>query len=209
MKLGVLGTGMVGEAIASRLAALGHEVMMGSRDAKNPRALAWAKRSGARAQVGTFEDAAKYGELLFNCTHGANSLDALRAAGARTLAGKILIDVANILPPQPRGAESLGEQIQAAFPQAKVVKALNTMNCAVMVEPARLPGAHTVFMSGNDRDAKTGVRQLLESLGWRDIVDLGDIGTARAAENYVSLWVNLYQALRSAEFNINVVRKPT
>src|SRR5215510_10953604 len=112
MKIGVLGTGMVGDAIASKLVALGHDVMMGSRDPKNPKATAWAKRAGARGQAGTFADTATFGEVLFNCTQGANSLDALRAAGEKRLAAKVLIDVANILRPEPSGADSLGEQIQ-------------------------------------------------------------------------------------------------
>ena len=206
MKIGVLGTGMVGEAIASKLVALGHDVMMGSRDAKNPKAIAWAKRAGAHAQAGTFADAAAFGELLFNCTQGANSVDALRSAGEKRLAGKVLIDVANILPPAQRGPESLGELIQKTFPQAKVVKALNTINSSLMVDASALPDSHTVFMSGNDADAKKRVRELLQAFGWKDIIDLGDIGTARATESYVSLWVGLWKALGTAQFNIKVVR---
>src|SRR5262249_40983788 len=112
MKIGVLGTGMVGDAIASKLVALGHDVMMGSREANNPKAIAWEKRLGGRAKAGSFADTARFGELLFNCTNGANSIDALRMAGEKNLAGKILIDVANILPPEARGGEALGEQIQ-------------------------------------------------------------------------------------------------
>src|SRR5262249_48293663 len=150
MKIGVLGTGMVGNAIASKLVALGHEVMMGSRDAKNANAAAWAERVGGRAQIGAFADAARFAQVLFNCTHGANSIDALRAAGEENLAGKVVIDVANILPPDVREPESLGEQLQKSFPEAKVVKALNTINCEVMVDPSKLPGSHSVFMSGND-----------------------------------------------------------
>ena len=206
MKIGVLGTGMVGDAIASKLVALGHDVMMGSRDAKNPKGTAWAKRAGARAQVGTFAGAAGFGEVLFNCTHGANSVDALRSAGEKRLAGKVLIDVANILPPAQRGPESLGELIQKTFPQAKVVKALNTINSSLMVDASALPDSHTVFMSGNDADAKKRVRELLQAFGWKDIIDLGDLGTARATESYVSLWVALWKALGTAQFNIKVVR---
>src|SRR5262245_61964784 len=123
MKIGVMGTGMVGDAIASKLVALGHDVMMGSRQSNNPKAVRWAKRLGERAQAGSFEDTARFGELVFNCTNGGNSLEALRGAGEKNLNGKTLIDVANILPPEERGPESLGEQIQKAFPRTKVVKA--------------------------------------------------------------------------------------
>jgi len=205
MKIGVLGTGMVGDAIASKLIALGHEVMMGSRDAKNAKAAAWAERIGGRAQIGTFADTARFAHLLFNCTHGANSVDALRAAGEKNLAGKVVIDVANILPPAVRGPESLGEQLQKSFPEAKVVKALNTINCEVMVNPSKVPGSHSVFMSGNDAAGKSTARQLLEAFGWRDIIDLGDISNARATESYMSLWLALWNTLGTLHFNIKVV----
>lgn len=206
MKIGVLGTGMVGDAIASKLVALGHEVMMGSRQATNPKAVAWARRSGIRAKCGTFADTAAFGDLLFNCTHGASSLEALRAAGADHLGEKVLIDVANVLPPEERGPRSLGEMIQEAFPRTKVVKALNTMNCQVMVDASRVAGSHTVFMGGNDADAKKTVRELLRAFGWEDVIDLGDIASARATESYLSLWLALWKALGTADFNIKVAR---
>src|SRR5262245_13180852 len=208
MKIGVMGTGMVGDAIASKLVALGHDVMMGSREPDNAKAVAWAKRlgEGERAKAGTFADTARFGELLFNCTNGGNSLEALRAAGEKNLAGKVLIDVANILPPDARGPESLGEQIQKAFPQTKVVKALNTVNCEVMVDASRVAGPHTIFMSGNDADAKNAVHALLDGFGWKDIIDLGDIASARASENYLSLWLTLWKKLGTPHFNISVIR---
>ena len=143
------GYGLVGQALAGKLVALGHDVTMGSRDAKNPKAIEWAQRAGSRAQVGTLAETAAFGEVLFNCTHGANSIDALHAAGEKPLADKILVDVANILPPDTRGVESLGEQIQKAFPRTQVVKALNTMNCEVMVDVSKVAGSHSVFMSGD------------------------------------------------------------
>ena len=206
MKIGVLGTGMVGQAIASKLVALGHEVIMGSRTANNEKAAAWAERSGPRARPGTFAEAAKGSELIFNCTQGSNSLAALRAAGADNLDGKIIVDVANVLPPDPGATGSLGEQIQRAFPRARVVKTLHTVNCAVMVDPARVAGAHTLFLCGDDAGAKQDIRALLESFGWRDMVDLGDITTARATESYLGLWLSLWKKLGTAEFNIQVVR---
>jgi predicted dinucleotide-binding enzyme len=156
--------------------------MMGSRDPKNPKATTWARRVGKGAKSGTFADTASFGEVLFNCTHGANSLEALRAAGKNNLADKVLVDIANILPLDVHGPESLGEQIQKVFPQTRVVKALNTINCEVMVDPSRVPGLQMQFMSGNDAVAKKAVRELVESFGWKDIIDLGDIGNARATE---------------------------
>jgi 8-hydroxy-5-deazaflavin:NADPH oxidoreductase len=206
MKIGVLGTGMVGQAIASKLAELGHDVMMGSRTADNTTAAEWAARMGARASTGTFADAVGVGEVVFNCTRGTNSLEALEAAGARNLEGKVLVDVANLLSADPAGPESLGEQIQNAFPLARVVKTMNTVNCDVMVNPRRLADPHTIFLSGNDARAKETARALLESFGWIDILDLGDIATARAAEGLVPLWVALWKRLGTVAFNIKVVR---
>lgn len=218
MRIGVLGTGVVGKAIADRLAGLGHEVTMGSRSADNPDASDWARSAGEHAGHGTFADAADAGELLFNCTAGTGSLDALRSAGRERLAGKVLIDVANPLdftgsmPPSllVSNTDSLGEQIQRAFPEARVVKALNTMRCQIMVDPSRVPGAHDVFVCGNDVAAKRQVRELLTTFGWPEgsIVDLGGISSARGTEAYLLLWVRLWGALGSRDFNIHVAFEP-
>ena len=215
MKIGVLGTGMVGRAIASRLVALGHEVKMGSRTPDNENAAEWVAANGARASQGTFADAAASGEIVFNCTSGDASLDVLRAAGAENLTGKTLVDVANTLdfsqgrPPSllVTTKESLAEQIQSAFPEARVVKTLNTMNCEVMVDPSLVAGRHNVFVSGNDESAKSEVKGLLQNFGWpgEDILDLGDITTARGPELYIPLWLRLYGTVGSGHFNIALV----
>jgi len=207
MNIGVLGTGMVGNAIASKLVALDHAVMMGSRTPGNSKAAEWATRAGARGRIGTFAEAAAFGEVVFNCTHGASSLAALTAAGAENLNGKVLIDVANVLPPDDPGPQSLGQQIQNAFPQTRVVKTLNTVNCEVMVNPQLGSASHTIFVCGNDAGAKRTARGLLESFGWSDIMDLGDIATARATESYLPLWLALWRTLGTAAFNIKVVRQ--
>jgi 8-hydroxy-5-deazaflavin:NADPH oxidoreductase len=216
MRIGVLGTGMVGRTIGSKLVELGHEVRMGSRTADNEDAAGWAGSAGSNASQGTFADAAAFGELNLNCTSGGASLDALHAAGAENLADKVLVDVANTLdfsegrPPSllVTTKESLGEQIQRAFPQARVVKTLNTMNCEVMVDPEKVPGEHDVFLSGNDDAAKRTVRELLESFGWpaKRILDLGDITTARGPELYVPLWLRLWGVVGGPHFNIRVIR---
>jgi len=216
MRIGVLGTGMVGKAIATKLVGLGHEVMMGSRTADNEQAAEWVSATGSGASQGTFAEAAGLGELVFNCTAGEGSLDALRSVDPDDLAGTVLIDVANPLdfsqgmPPIlfVSNTDSLGEQIQGALPETKVVKALNTMNCEVMVDPAKVPGEHDVFVCGNDDEAKAQVRELLESFGWpvERIVDLGDITAARGTEMYLPLWLRLWGALQTGYFNIKVVR---
>ncbi len=216
MKIAVLGTGVVGETIASKLVALGHEVKMGSRSATNEKAAAWVKKAGARASQGTFADAAAFGELLFNCTLGTGSIPALEAAGKENLKGKILLDLSNPLdftkgmPPTlfVSNDDSLGERIQRAFPELKVVKTLNTVNANVMVDPARIPGEHTVFVSGNDAEAKKQVKQLLtDGFGWKQVIDMGDITTARGTESYLMLWIRLWGALGTPDFNIHVVKK--
>jgi predicted dinucleotide-binding enzyme len=216
VRIGVLGTGVVGSAIASKLAGLGHDVTMGSRTAANERASVWAAEAGPRAAHGTFAQAAERAELVFNCTGGEVSLDVLRAAGAANLAGKVLVDVSNPLdfsqgrPPTLSvcNTTSVGEQIQQGFPDARVVKALNTVNHLVMVDPGRLGGRHNVFVCGEDPAAKAAVLDLLESFGWpRDaVIDLGGITAARGPEMYLPLWLRLMGALDGAEFNIAVVR---
>jgi len=201
VRIGVLGTGVVGTTIAGKLRDLGHEVLIGSRTAGD--------------DAVPFADAAAHGELVFNCTNGVAALDALNAAGTENLAGKVLVDVTNALDFSQGGPplvgvsidDSLGERIQRSFPEARVVKALNTMNANVMVDPGLVPGEHNVLVSGNDDEAKARVVELLESFGWpaEQILDLGDITGARGQELYVALWVRLMGVAGSPTFNIHLV----
>jgi predicted dinucleotide-binding enzyme len=215
MKIGVLGTGMVGPTIGTKLVELGHEVMMGSRSKDNEKAAAWAKSAGPKASHGTFADAARFGEVLFNCTNGMASLKALGLAGAENMKGKILVDIANPLdsskgmPPtlSVSNTDSLGEQIQRAFPDTKVVKTLNTMNCRIMVNPSLVRGDHDVFVSGNDRAAKERVKDILTNgFGWKSVVDLGDITTARGPEQLLPLWLRLMGTFGNPNFNFKIVK---
>jgi len=215
MKIGVLGTGMVGNTIASKLVELGHEVKMGSRTANNEKAAEWVRTSGEGTSHGTFADAAAFGEIVFNCTAGSASLEALKLAGVRNLSGKILVDIANPLdfsqgmPPSLTvcNKDSLAEQIQRAFPEARVVKALNTMSCKVMVNPNLVPGDHDVFMSGNDATAKAKVTEILKNwFGWRNVIDLGDITSARGTEMLLPIWLRLMGVLQTTNFNFRIVR---
>ena len=220
MKVGVLGTGTVGQALASKLVSLDHDVVMGSRQAGNEKAVTWAAAAGGSAAGGSagegaFATAAAFGELVVNATAGAVSIAALTAAGAENLAGKVLIDVSNPLdfsagmPPTLTvcNTDSLGEQIQRAFPDALVVKALNTMNADVMVTPGVLGGSHTVFMAGDVAAAKAQVAELLVSFGWPpgDILDLGDISASRGVEMYLPLWLRLWGATGTGDINVKVV----
>ncbi|MGW6709495.1 NADPH-dependent F420 reductase [Streptomyces sp. NPDC054956] len=213
MRIAVLGTGEVGRQLAGKLVSLGHDVTMGSRTADNADAAAWAAETGGAH--GTFADAAAGAELVVNATGGLVSLAVLEAAGAGNLRGKTVVDVSNALdfsegfPPKvvtPDG-HSVAEQLQKAFPEARVVKTLNTMNNAVMVEPGRVPGHHTVFLSGDDDAAKAETAALLKEFGWDpgQITDLGDLSSARATEALMGLWLRLYGVLGPVDFNISVV----
>ena len=195
---------------------LGHDVRMGSRTAGGDKARQWVDEAGGGSSEGTFADAATHGEMVFNCTAGMASLEALRAAGGGNLRGKILVDVANPLvfskgiPPSlsVSNTDSLAEQIQRAFPETRVVKSLNTVTTAVMVEPSLIPGQHTMFVSGNDAQAKAAVIDLLKTgFGWKDVVDLGDLSAARAQEMYLPLWLRLFIQLETPNLNVHVVRQ--
>lgn len=215
MKIAVLGTGSVGETIGNKLLSLGHEVKMGSRSPSHEKGLAWAEAGGTGASLGTFGDAANFGELAFNCTSGSGSIPALTSAAAG-LAGKLVIDIANPLdfskgfPPSlfTGNTDSLGEQAQRALPGSKVVKALNHVTAGVMVDARKVAdGDHEALISGNDAEAKAQVSKILrEWFGWQRVVDLGDISTARGTESYLALWVRLYGALGTADFNIKIMR---
>ena len=211
----MLGTGTVGQTLGTKLVELGHEVRMGSRQAANELAVAWAEASGDSASQGTFADAAEFGEIVVNATDGAASLDALTAAGEQNLGGKVLIDVANPLdfsaglPPTLTvgNTDSLGEQIQREFPEANVVKTLNTMSADLMVNPGLVPGSHNVFVAGEDADAKKVVASLLQDFGWpaEDVVDLGSIAAARGTEAYVTLWLRFWAAKGTRAINIKLL----
>lgn len=217
MQIGILGTGVVGNTIGTRLVQLGNKVKMGSRAAHNPKALLWLTEAGKGASQGTFADAAKFGEIIFNCTSGKVSISALKLAGAENLKGKILIDLSNPLdfskgmPPTLTvcNTDSLGEQIQREFPETKVVKTLNTLNCEVMVNPKLVNnGDHDIFLSGNDADAKQKVKDLLKTFGWKseNLIDIGDIVSARGTEMILPLWVRLMGTLGTTKFQFKVVK---
>jgi len=225
MNIAVLGTGMVGQAIAARLHELGHTVMVGTRDPQatlartgpdpmgNPPFSAWHS-AHAGVGVATFADAAAGAELVVNASSGAITLEVLALTGAENLADKVLVDIASPLdysagfPPtlSVKDTDSLGEQIQRALPQAKVVKALNTLTASLMVEPKSLGESSTVFVSGEDAAAKATVVEILKSFGHDDVIDLGGIETARGTEMLLPLWLRLMGTLGTGDFNFKVVR---
>ncbi|MFL5808941.1 MAG: NADPH-dependent F420 reductase [Flavisolibacter sp.] len=220
MNIGVLGTGVVGETIASALTAKGHNVRMGSRSANNEKAAAWVKKSNEHATQGDFNDAATFGEIVFLCLNGEHALDAVRSIDADNVMHKIVVDLTNPLdfskgmPPRLieglNNSTSLGEQIQDALPGAHVVKALNTVTASLMVNPKLVSnGDHHLFICGNNADAKNKVQHfLVDTFGWKpdNLLDLGGIQSARTTEAYVPFWVSMMQALGSPMFNIKVVK---
>jgi predicted dinucleotide-binding enzyme len=226
MKIAVLGTGMVGQAVAAKLSDLGHETTVGTRDPQatlartepdgmgNPPFSAWHAEHPA-VRLATFAEAAEQADLVVNATNGGVSVEVLNQAGAANLAGKVLLDIANPLdfsqgfPPTlfVKDTDSLGETIQRAFPDVKVVKALNTMTAALMVNPGLAAGGdHSVFVSGDDRAAKDTVIDLLKSIGHTDVIDLGDLSTARGTEMLLPIWLRLMGALGTPYFNFKIAR---
>jgi len=228
VKIAVLGTGVVGQTLAGRLAALGHQVTVGTRDpdatlartapeeGSGPPVFSAWQAENPQVELATFDGATVQAELVINATAGGISLQALAAAGAANLDGKVILDVANTLdfsngfPPSLSvvNTDSLAEQIQRAYPAARVVKSLNTMNCQVMVDPARVPGEHAVFVSGDDPAAKAMVAELLSELGWPPsaIWDLGSLSTARGVEMILPLWLSIMRKLGGGDFNFAIAR---
>lgn len=230
MNIAIFGTGTVGQTLASRLLSLGYDVMLGTRNVIETSARTARDNYGgpsfkewhamhSQVRLGTFMQASVFGELIINATQGSNSVNALRSAGEINLDNKIIIDVSNPLdfshgmPPiliaEFCNNNSLGEEIQKAFPESKVVKALNTMWCGLMVNPGSVGGGdHNVFICGNDAKAKAKVSELLHQMGWekQHIMDLGDITAARGTEMVLPLWLKIMGTLGNAAFNFKIVK---
>lgn len=228
MKITVLGTGMVGQAIASKMLKLGHSVIMGTRNPEETRSRTEANpmtgssftdwyRNNTKVRLEKYSNCTDGSELIINATSGSGSIDALRETGKNHLTGKVLLDIANPLnfsngmPPTlfVSNNDSLAEQIQKEFPLTKVVKSLNTLNAHLMVNPSLLTGDHTIFISGNNAKAKEMVAELLKSMGWKksNIIDLGNIKSARGTEQLLPIWIQLMGVLGTADFNFHIVRK--
>ena len=220
MNFGILGTGTVGQTIGSALIQKSHSVCMGSRDRHHAKANAWKVKEGGNATVGTFEEAAAFGEVLFLCLNGQHALEAVRTVGSENISGKLVIDLTNPLdfskgmPPRLleglHNSNSLGEEIQKAWPEAHLVKVLNTVTAQLMIDPSLVNnGDHHLFMCGNLAQPKRDVAQLLGTLfGWRteNILDLGTIESARLTESYIPFWVGIMQATGTHLFNVKVVK---
>jgi 8-hydroxy-5-deazaflavin:NADPH oxidoreductase len=228
MKIAILGTGMVGQGLALALQAKGHEVMMGTRDVAASLANTQPSAYGMPSfgvwhkdhigiRVATFAEAAQFGEVLINASNGGAALQVLDLAKLETVGNKVLIDVSNDLdaskgmPPMSRSSDvagaGLGEKIQAAYPHLRVVKTLNTTNVQIMVNPSSIAGGDsTIFMSGNDADAKKTVLAMLQSFGWKDILDLGDISSSRSVEMLLPVWLRVMGVLGHATFNFKIAR---
>jgi 8-hydroxy-5-deazaflavin:NADPH oxidoreductase len=194
MKVGVLGSGDVGKTLAAGFVKHGHDVMIGTRE---PSKLADWRRQHAPARVGSFAEAAAFAELAVLSVKGSVAAEAVRAAGAGTLAGKPVIDTTNPIADAPpeHGVlrfftgldESLMERLQSEFPQAHFVKAFNSVGSARMVNPVYAAGRPTMFICGNDAKSKQTVTGILDQFGW-ETADMGSIEAARAIEPLCMLW---------------------
>ncbi len=216
MTIGILGSGNVGKTVGAALVKLGHTVRLGTRSPGRTDVADWVKTNGARASAGTLAETALFGDTLFLCTKGEEALAALALASPPNFRGKVVIDVTNPLdfsrgmPPsllqQFANTNSLGEEVQKALPEARVVKTLNIVNCEVMVNPRKSGGEPTMFVCGNDPSAKSTVTGILESFGWNDIIDLGDISSARGAEMMLPVWLRLWTVTKNGYVAFKVVR---
>ncbi|MBV6656150.1 MAG: NAD(P)-binding domain-containing protein [Devosiaceae bacterium] len=216
MKYAVLGTGMVGQTLATKLVSLGHEVWMGARSAGNEKAESWAEENGPNASHGTFQEAAAWADRVIFAVSGDSVLKVADLVTNEAVAGKIAIDVTNPLDtsqgmpptliPSLSNRTSAAEELQKRLPDAKVVKTLNTMNHKLMVDPSRVPGEHDVFVCGDDASAKEGVVAMLAEFGWSDPVDLGPLAAARGTEGLMPFWLRMWGAVGNAEFNYRIVR---
>lgn len=224
MRIGILGTGPVGRDLAEGFLRTGHDVTMGTRDVHDTTIRQWEGAPGSMAQwladhpsiaLADLASVAAAAEIVVNATSGAGTLAALTTAGSVNLAGKVVIDVSNPLdfsvgfPPTltVKDTDSLGEQVQRMFPEARVVKTLNTLSSTLMTRPELLAEPTTVFLSGDDPAAKDVVAGLLREFGWSDIIDLGDITTARGPEMWLPLWLRTMGSLGTATFNLRIVRQ--
>jgi len=230
MKIAIFGTGSVGQTLASKLSECKHDVMIGTRNVAekskstvkdnygNPSFSEW-HNINKKVKLGSFAEAAAFGEIILNATHGGSSLSAFKLADKKDIDGKVLIDIANTLDfshgmppgllPGLNNTNSLGEEIQKTYPKALVVKTLNTMWCGLMVNPGMIGGGgHVNYISGNDENAKKSVRKVLKQLGWHDenIFDLGDITAARATESLLPIWLRVMGVLQSPAFNFQIIR---
>lgn len=218
MKIGILGSGSVGAALATALIKKDHTVMMGSRSSGNEKTQGWIKKAGRGALAGTFQEAAEFGDLFFICLNGEFAADVVKELDPEHVAGKIVIDITNPLDfsqgDPPRILEqyvttSLGETIQQLLPRAYVVKTLNTINYKLMIDAREVnDGKHDLFLCGNDATAKNQVKHfLVDNFHWRpeSLIDLGDIKSARTMEAIVPFWVQVYRSIGTPIFNFKIV----
>jgi 8-hydroxy-5-deazaflavin:NADPH oxidoreductase len=226
MQIGVLGTGVVGRTLAAAFAEAGHDVMIGTRDVDallartEPDAMGGPPFSAWHAEhpgvaLGTLATTGEHGAAWVNATLGSASLDALTAAGGKAAEGRVVMDTSNALdlskgfPPSlfVCNTDSLGEQLQRALPQIRLVKVWNTMTAGLMADPGALAnGDHSIPICGDDTDAKALVTTLLIGFGWRDVVDLGDLTNARGMEAYLLMWLSMYGAAGTPMVNTKIVR---
>jgi 8-hydroxy-5-deazaflavin:NADPH oxidoreductase len=215
MKVGVLGSGEVAKALGSGFLAAGHEVRLGTRHPDRPELVGWKKKAGANASVGSFSDAASFGEIVVLATHGTSTVEAIRSAGVARFDGKVVIDATNPIAGGADGVPRLaighttsnGEEIQRAVPKARVVKAFNIIGNPHMFRPSFPAGPPDMYICGNDSPAKKTVGEILHQFGWPSVIDIGGIDGARELESLCILWVKTALQLDNWNIGFKVLRK--
>lgn len=214
MKIGILGTGDVGQALGTGFATLGHDVKIGSRDPNQEKITAWVNKAGAKASAGTFAEAAAFGELAVLCTIWTGAENAIRLAGPDHLAGKVVIDTTNPLdfssgiPPKLAvgHTDSAGEQVQRWLPHSRVVKAFNIVGSPHMIKPEFPGGPPDMFICGDDDPAKATVTDLLKTFGW-SVIDIGGIECARYLEPLAMVWIRHFFRVNSVNHAFKLLHK--
>lgn len=213
MKFGIIGSGVVGQTLGTGLIGLGHEVMIGSREANNPKLQEWLAKNGEKAREGTFAETAAFGDIVILATLWSGTENALRLADPKNLEGKVLIDATNPLAFGPSGPglavgfnTSGGEQIQGWASGARVVKAFNIVTAPLMINASALGETPDMFIAGNDAEAKKTVTEILEAFGW-PVIDVGGIEESRLIEPLGMLWVKYYFQTKSPNHAFKLIRK--
>jgi 8-hydroxy-5-deazaflavin:NADPH oxidoreductase len=212
-RVGVLGSGVVGQQLAIGFSGCGHDVMIGTRDPDKPELREWLSGDGAGIRPGSFQEVGAHGELLVLAVLGDAAEQAIAAAGRENFSGKVVIDAMNPLdfsggfPPKLSitGEDSLGERVQRALPEARVVKAFNTIGNQYFVNPQFSDGQPTMLIAGDDDQAKGTVTDLLADFGWSDVVDLGGIEGSRELEAICIAWVKLIGVRGSADHGFQLL----
>ncbi len=214
MKVGIIGSGVVGQTLGTGLVGLGHEVKIGSRQAGNEKLVEWVGKTGDKASEGTFAEVATFGDIVILATLWDGTEQAIQMAGPANFAGKVVVDATNPMKFGPSGpnlalgfSDSAGESVQRWLPEARVVKAFNIVPAALMIKPDLLGEVPDMFICGNDDEAKKSVTEMLTAFGWPEAVDMGGIEESRLIEPLGMLWIKHFFRTKNWQHAFKLIRK--